>query len=114
MDTTFVKFDGAGNVDVDASCEAFRTAVSDYASTQKADLETVALAVEQVFNENPGLKSIQMPVLAGLACNILKPEASAYPVVNERVQNYVRNAKDKYEINKGRGGGVSRKISAQN
>lgn len=109
MDTTHVKFDGQGNVDVDASTEAYREAVTLFASAQKTNLESVAGAVETVFDSNPNLKSIQLGTLAGMACNILKPEATAYGETFERVQDYVRNAKDKFEINRGRGGGVSRK-----
>lgn len=111
MENTFLKFDGQGNVDVDASTEAFRTAVSEYAVLQKADLESIASAVDQVFAENANLDTIQLPTLASLACNILKPSATAYQGVKDRVMAYVRNAKEKFEINRGRGGGVSRKVA---
>lgn len=103
----FVKFDGSGNIDIQASVDQFRTNLEEYAVLQAADLETVGNAVEAVFDEYKGTR-LNLPVLASFAAAKIGTTPKTHQDVCERVMTYVRSAKDKYVIGKGRTGGAAR------
>lgn len=96
-----------GSIDVDASLNAWRTDLEVYASKESADLATIADAVTRVWNDNPGLKSMNLDAIASFSMRHLPAVApSAYNDVSERIKEYVRSATDLFALTKGKGGGV--------
>lgn len=104
----FLKFDGNGAVDVDASCAEFRTALVEYAALQAADSESIAQGVAAVFAKYPNLKNINLPALCSFTAAEMGADPKSHAEIGERVANYVRSATSLYKIGKGRNGGVSR------
>lgn len=96
-----------GAIDIDASLEAWRTDLTVYASKESADLETIASAVDRVWQENSGLKSMNLDAIASFSMRHLPAVApTAYNDVSDRIKDYVRSATDLFALTKGKGGGV--------
>lgn len=106
IEVSFVRgSDGA--IDVDASLDAWRNDLTVYASKESADLQTIASAVERVWQENAGLKSMNLDAIASFSMRHLPSVApTAYNDVSERIKEYVRSATDLFALTKGKGGGV--------
>lgn len=123
--TVTLVFDTDGNVNVEASREAFEAEMDLYLS----DENEIAEAVNAVFSQYKGA-TINMPALAGFAMQRLKMTPSNFATLEERIGDYVRENADRHEkkdketgvitqvaepqrtrlfsIAKGKGGGVKR------
>lgn len=112
-----------GRTDKDASTAAFVSAMESHIASRELELETIADAVNAVFDKYKGT-SINMPALCNFALQELNAQPENYKVLQERTADYVReNAqgdKDKetgleprpnslFVIGKGKGGGVHRR-----
>lgn len=112
-----------GRTDKDASTAAFVSAMETHIASRELELETIADAVNAVFDRYLGT-SINMPALCSFALQELNAQPENHKVLSERTAQYVRdNAqgdKDKetgleprpdslFVIGKGKGGGVHRR-----
>jgi hypothetical protein len=118
----------SGSIDHDATCSKFADDLVKYEAERETELETIALAVNTVFDTHKGA-SINMPALTSLALRELNAQPSNFAALTERVQEYVRDNADRTEkkdkegkvvqvaeaprtrafcIGKGKGGGVKR------
>lgn len=108
-----------GNIDVEASVERFRQAITVAAETRRNDLEVIANGVSQVFDRFRGAH-IQIAALQSFVLQDLKVHPSAYGLLGERVHKYVQEwtevgngitetgAKALFRLRKGKGGGWCR------
>src|SRR5208282_5052738 len=80
-----------GNIDQDASLEAFEQALDRRANEREIERTGIATAVSDLFDlpENFG-KSIPMPTVASMVCAALHVPAPSHNVITERVLDYLR------------------------
>lgn len=101
-----------GSVDVEASEEAFQTAMSNYIAQHEVETAAIADAVNAVFDEHLG-KSINMPTLSALTTVRLNAQPSNFSALSELVLGYVRaNSQGDdslFVIRKGKNGGCGRR-----
>lgn len=101
-----------GSVDIEASVDKFRSALTVHLAERETQQATIADAVHTVFDKNKGTV-ISMPALTGLALQELNAQPENFTVLSERVQEYVReNAQgdsSTFIIAKGKGGGCKRR-----
>jgi hypothetical protein len=102
----FVVTDNAGNVDVEASKEVFRTALQNYVSVREGLLSKAAAAVHAVFDENVG-EAFKIPVLVGIAMRNLPYTPETFEEYEDAVDAYIHASSDLL-IKKGPTGGVRR------
>lgn len=122
MDTitiSLVRVDG--QVDEDASRDAFDTALAKHIAERETETATIAAAVGKVFDQYKGT-SINMPALCNFALAHLNAQPQNYKVLQDRTAQYVRdnsqgektegveaNPSSLFVIGKGKGGGVHRR-----
>lgn len=112
-----------GSVNKAATVAAFEKLLGEYITAQAERDGKVADAVSAVFDEYRGAH-INMPALCSLACTKLGADKDTFATLTEAVQGYVQansqGKKDKdtgavenpsslFVIERGRGGGVSRR-----
>lgn len=83
-----------GLVDMDASCAAFRAVLESYVAERELESETIAKAVNDVFDERRGC-GMNLPALTGFALAKLNAQPSNYAVLEEKVKQYIRNNSDR-------------------
>lgn len=95
-----------GAIDVNGTLADWSKSLAEYASKESADLETIAQAVDRVWQDYQG-KSMNLDAIASFTMRHLPAvDPSAHAVVNERIKDYVRSATSKFALTKGKGGGV--------
>lgn len=114
---TFVKYDSNGNMDLDASCEAFQTALLNYQETSATMMANVSEAVHIAFDrhavkqEEKATKTVvevlQMPQLLTFAMACLNVTAETYSDHVEAIDAFVRSSPE-FLVSRGRNGGVKR------
>ena len=101
-----------GQVDVEASEEAFHTAMSNYIAQHETETSAIADAVNAVFDAHMG-KAINMPTLSALTTVRLNAQPQNFSSLSELVLEYVRaNSKGDdslFVIRKGKAGGCARR-----
>lgn len=117
---TFVVLDSNKDIDVEASVEKFRAAVTKAAETRKNDLDVVSSAVATLFDRYPGA-FIQIDAIKSMVCQALNVHHSAFDAIGDRVHKYVQEWTEAgngiteegkpalFVLKKGRGGGFARK-----
>jgi len=108
MDTSFIKRDTNGSVDIAASANAYAAALTEWCATNEIPSEDVAEAVNTVLDRHPG--RIPMPSLLSFSVQELGATPENFKVLSDRVHAYVTGqAKNSLLfVTKGKGGGVSR------
>ncbi len=96
-------------IDVAASTALFTEALDALVASQAADQDSVADAVDAVFDENRG-SSITLPNLGSLVAARLNAGLQS-TVVSKRAQDFVRANRDRFEIRKGAKTGGVRRLS---
>lgn len=105
--------DASGAVDVDASVEAFKTAVHQHIAARETETATIALAVDDLFSSKPGAR-LNMPYVQSSVATALNAQPENFKALGERIAVYIReNAGDRdsgklFHIGKGKVGGVTR------
>jgi hypothetical protein len=101
-----------GQVDVDASVEAFTEALEANIAERKIALSGVAEAVATLFDANKGAH-IALPTIGSLVASALNSPPASFKTISARVQDYVRsNAKGDQSLFvsvRGRAGGTARR-----
>ncbi len=110
--TVELVLDQAGNVDSQASSDAFDMALSAHIQERETQTEQIAEAVTSLFDQYRGT-AIQVPTLSGMAAQRLNAQPANRKTISGRVADYVRNNADGkgqnlFQISKGKGGGVKR------
>lgn len=96
-----------GKIDVQDTLASWGNQLSVYAAKEEADLDVIAEAVMRVWDENKGLKNMNLDAIASLTIrHIPNVGAQAFGEVAERVKDYVRSATDIFCLTKGKNGGV--------
>lgn len=96
-----------GSVDLNATVEAFRTAVVEYKANSELPQETLVKALREVF-ESRTEKRLPMGLLTTLAADRLKASSSNLNSVVEALRLSVRANKDSFRVVQGKLGGVER------
>lgn len=100
----------AGEIDIAATLEQAEDQLSSLAARERNDNDLIAVEVDRVWEEHPGMKSFQLGVLAAYTMEKLRAQGNVpsneYETIQERVKDYVRNSTDLFHIAKGKGGGV--------
>ena len=114
-DTITVKLvETNGQVDQEATKEAFESALTKLVSDRETEEASIATAVSALFDEHKGQR-IAMPILAGLVAHRLNAPIETTRTVQERALNYLRANSRKGDDNSlfvvklGAGGGVGRR-----
>jgi len=104
----------SGEMDIDGTCEQFRSDLLNYQVERETEAATIGAAVNDVFDTHSGAR-INMPALQSLALQRLNVQPENFKALQTRVAEYVReNASPErsdgrlFKIGKGKGGGVSR------
>lgn len=108
MDTKFIKRGSDGSVDVDASKEAYGTALTEWCAQNEIAADRISNAVNEVLDRHAG--RIPMPALLSLSVQELNATPATFKVLSDRVHAYVKGQTEagKLFVVKGKGGGVSR------
>lgn len=93
-----------GSVDVTASTAAYANALSKWVSDSEISTESVAGAVDAVFDQHTGRLTI--PVLVSYTMAILNPSPAQFSAVEARIRAFVKGS-PRFDSTKGKGGGVS-------
>ena len=111
-----------GSIDQDACLAGCKTAITKYVAERETEEATIALAVNDLFDEHKGAR-LNMPYVQNEALRRLNVQPENFKTLSERVAQYVRDhaqgekAEDGsferpdslFLINKGKGGGVARR-----
>lgn len=113
MDTKFIKRGSDGSVDLDASKEAYGTALAEWCAQNEVAADKIAGAVNTVLDRHPSQR-IPMPALLSEASQLLGATPQTFKVLSDRVHAYVKGqtAAGQLFVTKGKGGGVSREAPA--
>lgn len=99
-----------GSVDVAASVDSYRQALTDWVSRTEVSLEGIESAVEAVFDSHPG--RIRLDALVSYAANNFGSTPENFTAVTNRIRSYVRGQcadnTGRIDIVGGKGGGVTR------
>jgi hypothetical protein len=107
------------DIDIEASVQAFRLAVTAVADKRRSDGEVIAREVGLYFDAYPGAH-ITMPAIQSKVCGALQVSPNAFKDVNLRIQKYVQDNTEKengltesgapavFQMRKGKGGGFCR------
>lgn len=106
LEVEFVR-NSVGKIDVNATLAAWSNDLAVFASKEEADLDVIAQAVMRVWDENQGLKNMNLEAIASFAIRHIPTVApQAFGEVSERIKDYVRSATDLFCLTKGKNGGV--------
>lgn len=106
----------AGTIDREASLASAETALDTFIAERETEQETIANAVNAVFDQYPGAH-LTMPTIEGMVLRHLNAQPSNYKALGKLVLDYVRSNADQkdeaprtrmFGIRKGVGGGVCR------
>lgn len=97
-----------GSIDVQGTHAKFTNDLNKFIQMERADAEVIARAVEKVWQDNPGQKTLPMGAVVHYAMQNLDYSPEAFNDLSERVANFIRSKPALYKIGKGKGGGVSR------
>ena len=99
-----------GEIDIQATLTSVEDFLSSLSAREANDNEVIAVEVQNVWDEHPGMKGFQLGVLAAYTMEKLRAQgkvpAAEYETIQERVKDYVRNTTNLFHIAKGKGGGV--------
>lgn len=107
-----------GSLDIDASLEQFRLALTTLQATEVPD-EEIASAVAQLWADNSALKGVSLGALATATLPYFAASGRTIPLgaiedVQNQVKEYVRGNTDTFYVSRGRqsdGGGAVRLVS---
>jgi hypothetical protein len=104
-----------GSVNESETLKALSEQLSAMALAEQGDLEQIAEAVTASWDNAPTRTEISMGALASEVFHTLGFDHTQFPVVQERISNYVRSATDTYVVVRGAGGGVKKldRLSAE-
>lgn len=105
----FTKRGTSGEVDIEASAEAYALALTEWCAKNETPAEEIANAANAVLDKHAG-KRILMPAFLSLAVQELGATLENFAVLTERVHDYVKGQvkAEKLFVVKGKGGGVTR------
>lgn len=95
-----------GAVDMDASCDKFRGALSAALASSESQTAEIATAVHAVFEEHKGLR-MAVPTVVSLTLGKMSCSAETWAEKSKLVHGYV-TSNAAFNVKKGKGGGVAR------
>ena len=108
---TFCVRDESGNCDVEATAAKFSAFLTEYATSVKADNETISALIDSVY-EMPGnssKKNLSKPYVVNQVVFLLGiTEQKEFSIAVERVSAYIKES-GRFESTKGPNGGLARK-----
>jgi hypothetical protein len=96
LTVTLATLAASGRVDREASLTACETALDQFIAEKDTQDETIAEAVNAVFDKYPGV-NINMPALNNYAMQELNALPSNHAALSERVLAYVRENADRHQ-----------------
>jgi hypothetical protein len=109
-----------GSLNFAETCSRFEAELVKYASEREVETQTIANAVDAVFDAYPALVKMNVPALITMTLVKMNAQPENHKVLSDRIHSYIRDnaqgeiAEDgtqerpssKFLIGKGKGGGV--------
>lgn len=111
---TFCVRDESGNCNVEATAAKFSAFLTEYATSVKADNETISVLIDSVYDApgNKGKKNLPFQYVLNQTVGKLDSDGTpeSFKMVVERVTAYIKES-GRFESTKGPNGGLARKVS---